>query len=321
MSILALVHPSDLLGKELRQALDQRRDLWREIRLLSDDEDETGTLTEVAGAAALVERLDDGDLESVDCAIFCGPLASSRALLPRLATATTAIVLAPDAEPADGTAIVAGINLEHAVPGGVLLSPHPGAVGLAHLLAPLAPLAPRQAIATLLEPVSLTGGAALDEVLEQTRGILAFQSGWPKRVFGTQIAFNMLPSARSSGHLGALVEGLLGEQAPSLSVQSLQTGIFHGCSLSVHLTFEHDPGLEAIRERLRSHASLELVDDPGTLGPIRAAARDKVLVGRVTRAGGTPAAYWIWAVFDNLTVGGAQNTLAILEAISAQSVH
>lgn len=321
MTVVALVHPSDLLGKEVRQALGRRKELWREIRLLTDDDDEAGTLAEIAGAATFVQNLDDSDLSTVDCAIFCGGLATTRSLLPRLGAASTGIVLAHDAERADGQPIIAAVNLDQARRGEILLSPHPGVVGLASLLAPLMPLAPHQATATLIEPASVTGGVALDEVLAQTRGILAFQGEWPKDVFGTQMAFNLLPDPQTGANLGTLVEETLGEQAPACTVQRLRAGVFHGCCLSLCLEFGDDPGVDAIRDLLSAQPLIEVVEDPDDLGPIRAAARDEILVGRITRDHTSEARYWLWAVFDNLTVGGANNALAILEAVTASSVH
>jgi aspartate-semialdehyde dehydrogenase len=325
MTVVALVHPSDLLGTEVRKTLSRRKELWHEIRLLTNDDDEAGTLADVGGAATFVQRLEDSDLSTVDCAIFCGDLAATRALLPKLGPAGTAIVLARDAVRTDGRPIVAGVNLAQAQRGEVLLSPHPGAIGLATLLAPLATLAPRQAAATLIEPASLTSGAALDEVIEQTRAILAFQGDWPKDVFGSQMAFNMLPGTHQGEDLGLMVEEILGENAPACTVQRVLAGVFHACTMSVNIRFAADPGIDAIRELLESQPLIEMVDDPGDLGPIRAAARDEVLVGRIRRAhsseGHSESHYWLWAVFDNLTVGGANNAVSILEAVTATEVH
>ena len=55
MTVLAIVRPSGLLATELRDALDQYPEIAHEVRLMSDDDSEVGTLTEVAGAATLVE--------------------------------------------------------------------------------------------------------------------------------------------------------------------------------------------------------------------------------------------------------------------------
>ena len=57
----------------------------------------------------------------------------------------------------------------------------------------------------------------------------------------------------------------------------------------------------------------EAADRPKHLGPIEAAASDKVIFGTVRKddTGG----FWLWAVMDNLTRGGALNAVEIAEAV------
>ena len=50
LTTLAVVHPTTLLGKELREALEKSPELWDELRLLSTDATEVGTLTESRGS-------------------------------------------------------------------------------------------------------------------------------------------------------------------------------------------------------------------------------------------------------------------------------
>ncbi|HZI63277.1 MAG TPA: Asd/ArgC dimerization domain-containing protein, partial [Thermoanaerobaculia bacterium] len=251
-------------------------------------------------------------LEGVDLAFFCGDIEGNRPLLDRLPSETTAIVLSPDATRGDGVPVVAGINLDEATVGQVLISPHPGAVALAHLLFPLQPLGLESAVATLVQPVSMREEPALHELFEQTRRILSFSDQRPG-MFGKQLAFNLLPAAAAANLTGEL-SGLVGGEL-ELAVQVVQGGVFHGFALSVYTRFGGDPGLAAVREALRRHPHLELVRRPELLGPIDAAGKDAVLVGLIEpeprRAGG----YWLWAVMDNLTRGGALNALEIAAAV------
>ena len=314
MSTLALVHPSGLLGIELRESLDRRRDLWQELRLLSDDPDEIGNLTEVRGAAAMVSPIEDDSFEGVDVAFFCAGMDPSRAVLERLPPATAGVLLALDAGPDHGHPIVAGVNLETATRDRVLLSPHPGAILLAHLLHPLARFRPRRATATLLQPVSVFGKEGLDEVFEQTRGILSFDPAQRREIFPYQLAFNMTASepvaAQIEDHLGIVLQ-----RDVDVSTQIIQTAVFHGYGVSLHLELEDDPDPEEIREILGEHPCNDLADEPRILGPINAAGRSEVLVGAVEADVGRRGACWIWAVMDNLTCGGALNAIQILEAI------
>ncbi|MCP4659478.1 MAG: hypothetical protein GY856_29070 [bacterium] len=320
MSILALIHPTGLSGIELRESLELRRDLWQEMLLLTTTEEELGTLTEVRGAAAMVTAIEENSFDGVDVAFFCGGMAESRPVLEALPSATAGIMLAPDAEPEDGHPIVAGVNLETATRDQILISPHPGTVVLAHLLYPLLPFGPRRATATLLQPVSVHGKAGLDELFEQTRSILTFDPKKPHDVFAAQVAFNVTPAGPAPEHLGDQLRTVLKTDL-GLSVQTMQAGIFHGCGVSLHVRLDDDPGAEECGRALADHLFNEIVEDPELLGPIDAAGRAEVLVGEVRPDPGQRGGYWIWAVMDNLTCGGALNAIQILEAVGRQVTH
>ena len=162
MSNLAILHPTNLVGNELRESLEQRRNLWHELRLFSTLAEEVGTVTEVRGEAAFIQPLEEGGLNEIDVAFFCGPIAHNRAALAELPPAATAIVLSPDAGPEDGQPIVAQVNAHAIDPLEPILSPHSGVVALAHLLRPLLLFRPMSASATLLQPVSIYGTEGLE---------------------------------------------------------------------------------------------------------------------------------------------------------------
>lgn len=313
MSILAIVHPSGLLAKELQGALDQDRGPWEAIRLLSTDEKEVGTLTEVRRAAAMVQRYEEGSLDAVDLVFFCGALERNRAALAKVGAGATAVLLSFDAAAGDGRPLVAGVNLDSTVRGQTLLSPHPGAILLAHLLHPLRGFGLEQAVATLVQPASMFDTAGLDELFDQTRRIVAITEKQPPTVFPRQLAFNLFRGAEPADHLAGLVRAVLGAELP-VAVQVLQGSVFHCFSASLFVRFAEDPGEPAVRDALAAHPTIELSADGGLIGPIDAPASNRLLVGSVHRDPVQPAGYWLWAVMDNLTVGGADNAVAIAHA-------
>jgi aspartate-semialdehyde dehydrogenase len=312
MSRAAVLHPAGLLGKELLEALAARPALWSDVRLLSDDPEEIGALTEAAGGAALVQPWQPGALEGVDAAFFCGPVAATRRLLPERPPGVTAIILSPDATPEDGRPVVAGVGPAGGR-GEVLLSPHPAVVLLAHLLWPLRAAGVEEAVATLVQPASMRGEPGLDEMFAQTREILAMTARSPTPVFGHQMAFNLLPHPGPLEPLAAELRAVLGGE-PQVSFNLVQGGIFHSVSASVYLRCASDPGVKAIRRALGEHPVIELSDDPKHLGPIEVPGSDKVVVGALRKETGGPGGYWLWAVMDNLTRGGALNAVEIAEA-------
>jgi aspartate-semialdehyde dehydrogenase len=310
----AIVHPTNLLGKELKETLENRPEVAGDLLLLSSRDDEIGTLTEVAGAAALVGRYEPEKLKGVPVAFLCGTMADNRPLLPTLPPETTAVILSYDATVEDGFPVVAGVNTAAARGRRVLLSPHPGVVLLAHLLEALRGLSPEQAAATLIQPASMRDEAGLEELFEQTRQIVAMTRRTATPVFGAQLSFNVLPTPLPAdpvaAQLGAVVAGL-----PPAALQILQGGIFHSVSASLWVRCAGDPSAQAVRKALGGHPHLEAADKPRHLGPIDAAASDKILFGSVRKdeaAGGL----WLWAVMDNLTRGGALNAIEVAEAVA-----
>ncbi|HXT51227.1 MAG TPA: Asd/ArgC dimerization domain-containing protein [Thermoanaerobaculia bacterium] len=310
MKVAAILNPVGLLAKELREQLGNRPDLVRELRLLTTVEEEVGTLTESAGAAALVQRFSADDLDGVDVLFLCGPAAESRKALADLPARTPAILMSLDATPDDAPPVVAGINLDESIAGNVL-SPHPAAILLAHLLHPLREHGLQRAEATLLQPVSIFPAEALDQLFEQARSLLTFQPvvdspHWPR-----QLAFNVVATESTADNVRAEVEAVLGSDV-AISAQILQAGIFHGFAASVHLAFDPDPGATTLRDAYTNRPFIRWADeDP--LGPLDAASTDDVLLGHLRPDG--PGSYWLWSVMDNLTRGGATNAVAIAEAL------
>jgi aspartate-semialdehyde dehydrogenase len=314
LSAIVIVHPSGLLGKELRETLENRPEFGFDLRLLSTRDDEIGTLTEIAGAAALVGRYEPESLQGARVVFFCGSMEDNRPILKDLPPETTGIVLSFDATVDDGFPAVAGVNTDAARGHRVLVSPHPAVVLLAHLLHPLRGLDPEEAVATVIQPVSMRDDAGLEELFEQTRQIIAMTRRSPTPVFGAQLSFNVLPTPLSPDPLAAQLQAVLGGPPP-VALQILQGAVFHSVSASLYVRFASQPLPSAVRKALSVSPLLEVADKPKHLGPIDAAASDKVIYGNVRKdeAGG---GLWLWAVMDNLTRGGALNAIEIAAEVA-----
>lgn len=312
MSAIAILHPSNLLGKELQQTIENRARQWQDIRLLSTRDDEVGNLTDVAGAAAMVAHYEPESLHGISTVYFCGPIAANRPVFEGLPSGTTGVVLSPDATLDDGPPVVAGVNSEAARPGQVLVSPHPVVVMLAHLLHPLRDLDPQSMVATVIQPASIFGDPGIEELFEQTREIVAMVQRRPTPIFGSQLAFNLLPTTADALPVSETLQNVLGE-LPPVALQVVQGGIFHSLSVSLYVRFAGNVGIQAVRKALATHPYLEISDRPRHLGPIDAAASEKVIYSTVRKD--SLGGFWIWAVMDNLTRGGALNAVEIVEAI------
>ena len=315
MTVLAVVEPNTLKGTELRQELRQHRELWSEVRLLSrESDDETATLSELDGAA-LVQPLSAEALAGVHLSFICGDYDEASPPWALAGDGSTTVLVSPERSPPGGIPVVSGVNPEAAVAGGLLVSPHPAVVLLALLLDPLRSLGIAEAAAWLVQPATMRGRRGMDELMAQTRALLVFSDERPTDVFGQQLTFNLLPTGEATEPLADEVAGLLGA-AVTPAIEIVQGAVFHSFTASVLVGFETDPGSEAIEAALDAQPLLEPHDPkaPPGPGPIAAAGRNKVLLGPVAPVSGQPGRYWLRAVMDNLTRGGAVNALEIAAA-------
>lgn len=313
MSGIAIVHPLSLVGKELRERLEARPDLASEIHLFTSDEDEVGTVTEVAGGAGFVNRLSDDALEEVALTFFCGDAAKDRPAFARLSAEGRAIVLSSGAGLDDGFPAVAGLNERSWSGRRRLLNPAPAAMLLARVIDALRPAGLRRGVAMVVLPVSDFGQRGLDTLYEETRALLTFSGAAKPKLFPAQIAFNLLPSLTSGEEIERQVAVMLGEEGPRLSAQAVQAGVFHAVSASIALEFDGDQPEAEVRQRLAQLSEFSLVKNPKRLGPVDAAGEEKILIGDIRDAGG--GRVWIWAAMDNLTTGGAINAVRVAEAV------
>jgi aspartate-semialdehyde dehydrogenase len=328
VSRIGILEPGGLLGKELREQLESRPELATELRLMTQRAEEVGTLTEIAGAAAMVQPFVPEDLETLDLLFLCEPREAELGVLERLPASLATIVVSPTVTIPGGRPVIAGDGDAEVERGVVLVSPHAAVVGLAHLLRPLLALGLQDAVATLLLPASIYDQDALEEVFEQTRALLEFKQPASGRRFSQQLAFNVLPGPpdeaviveQLAALLGAsLTPPPLGRGEPRLAVHTLQAGVFHGLSLSVFCQLGSDTSPEDVTAALSGREQVELAETPEAVGPVAAATGETILVGEIRSAVGRPGAFWLWAALDNLTRGGATNAIEIAAQLSVRS--
>jgi aspartate-semialdehyde dehydrogenase len=316
MTRIALFGTSTLLGEELKEGLSRRRDLWNDLRLLTFEPESMGKVADLDGAAALVSTIGPETLEGVDLVIVPGETAAGRDLAQEVPGDATVLVVAPDFPVAEGTPLVADVNLasgellDGSLDSRFLVSPHPAVIGLSLLLSPLVELDLRHASGLLMQPSSIKGQEGLDELLEQSRRILNFQPDPPMDVWGHQLAYNLLPAPRPVTGLECDLSRVLGAEVPA-AIHVAQASVFHGCTLALQVELGKKVEIGDLTATLAGAPHLTPTEER-SLGPIDAAGRDDIQVAVHGEAG----SYWLWAVFDNLTRGGAVNAIAIVEALS-----
>jgi aspartate-semialdehyde dehydrogenase len=311
----AIVGASTLLGREIAEQLNDAAGVAWDITLL-DGEDTIGQLTMAADEAAVIQPLAPGAFERMDIVFFAGDEASARTHWREAQAAGAGVVdltgaLADEA----GAAVVAPAvgAAPFDLTTSVVVSAHAASVMLGLIAARLKRFDVRRLVATVLEPASEQGKAGLDELHQQTVGLLSFQAV-PKDVFDTQIGFN-LTAALGADAKASLVNAArrIGKDFSAiaggceLALQVVQAPVFNGYTASVFLSLAEAVMEQDVREALHGGLVDALMADPGPNNltasgqkQVLAAARQDAVV-----AGG----FWVWIAADNLILA-AQNAVA-----------
>lgn len=332
--VISIIGAESLLGRELVDVLSTAKLPAQVKRVSSVEHEEThsGILTEQEGEAVFLASLTAGELIGSRALLLAGSASSSAKVAeivksdekpPVLVDLTgalednpTARLLAPMAGPSPASA-----------PAPIYVIAHPAAIAMALFLKTLAKLGDiRQAVVVIFEPVSERGKKGLDELRQQTVGLLSFQK-LKTDVFDTQVSFNMLPqygsdAARSLEDVEGTVERHLATllssdpKIPMPSLKVVHAPVFHGHSFSVWVEFENRPADKALAAAFKS-AGFDLrgkdEEPPSNVG---VAGHSGVAIGGITADRNDPRACWFWLAADNLRIS-ADNAAEVVRGILA----
>jgi aspartate-semialdehyde dehydrogenase len=178
----------------------------------------------------------------------------------------------------------------------------------------------RFAAATVLEPASEFGRAAMDELHQQTVSLLSFQS-LPRSVYDAQAAYNLLGGmgesatvnlpaveARIRRHYEALTAG----RGPALAVQVIHAPVFHGYTFSIAVELERAVEIATLEEALTGEHVDLVLEDTDSPSNLAATGQNDVLVRLrpepLGRNSNLASRLWLWAAADNLRLN-AQNAV------------
>lgn len=335
---VAIVGASSLLGRELRAVMRERHfPISRLIELeaggTADAEPELPVL-DIEKDEAAEFLASQASISGIDLAFVAAPADPAQALL---ASGLPPLVIDLDgglAEPEHEAPHVAflGSGTESGVKTGaptgsstsatrVVAAAHPVTMILSALLLRLGSKAEiTTAVAQVLSPASQLGPRGIEELQKQTVNLLSFQK-IPRAIFGSQLAFNLLPRLAGSGSeplesLEKRVRGeldrLLAGRAPLPALRLLQTSVFYsmGVSLYVETAQPLAPakaaqalGGKPIRvSRASEHAPTQ----------VEATGSAEILVDSIASDASRPNGLWIWAAADNLRLAAA-NAVDIAE--------
>jgi aspartate-semialdehyde dehydrogenase len=323
---IALVGGETMLGREIREMLSESS-LGAQVRLVAEEAEAAGTLTEIDGAAAFLERFDPDDIKNAAAIVLAGsPESYSQTTAGH--TAGVIVDLTYAAEDAPGARVRAPM-VEHDGHEPDLTGPqviaHPAAIAITLLLERLERAHPiARSVIHAFAPASERGTPGVDELQQQTVALLSLQQ-MPKKVFDAQLSFNMLAQLgedaaqslleteeRIERHLATLLDHADAPPMPSLRL--VQAPVFHGYSFSLWVEFEDAPTAAEVEDAL-SGESIDVRsenEEPPTNAGV--AGLSGITAGVIAPDRNQSNAMWIWMVADNLRLA-AENAILVLREI------
>ncbi len=330
----AVVGASSLLGKELAEELSKATAVVWDLTLL-DAEEAGGQMTAAGEEAMVIQPISAEAFSGIDVAFFAGEAATTLAFWKNAHEAGASIVDLTGALEGQPQVLVRAAGMKGGTAANLatvaLVPAHPVAVMLGMLQARLQAFGLTRMAATVMRPASECGSAGVEELHQQTVGLLAFKP-LKKDVYDTQVAFNLVSSlgeaakvsletVRATIHrqLGSLLGG---EGADRIVLQLIEAPVFHGYTASVFLEFGSGVEAETVRAALHGEG-LDVVEEPSPSNE-SAAGKDEVVVSVSAAASREGSCLWVWMAADNLRIA-ATNAVACATELAplrpADGVH
>jgi aspartate-semialdehyde dehydrogenase len=333
---VAVLGASGAVGQEMIATLERRRFPVAELRLLASERS-AGRTTVFAGQRLTVTAVDAKSFEGVDIALFSAGGDVSKKWAPVAASKGALVIDNTSAfrMEADVPLVVPEVNagaLAQRPSRGIIANPNCSTIQMVHVLKPLhdAFRLKRVVVATY-QSVSGKGTRAINEMLEQTSGLLHGEEDVTIEQFPHRIAFNCLPHIDSFTDNGYTKEEMkmVNEtrkilEAPDVQVSAtcVRVPVTRGHSEAVNAEFEKKVTPAQARELLAAFPGVVVIDDPANCNypmPIYAEDREPTFVGRIRQDISNPAGTSLdmWIVADNLWKGAALNAVQIAEWLVA----
>ena len=328
---VAILGATGAVGKESLEILEERKFPLEKLRLFASKRS-AGEVMTCQGKEWTVEELtESSSFEGVDFAFISATDQISKDYGPKLGAAGIVVIDDSAVFRMDPQVplVVPEVNAAalRSLPKGIVSIPNCTTTPLVMALKPLQDaVGVKRVVVTTFQSVSGTGAAAMGELMNQTRDLMAFRDV-KAEVYPYQIAFNLLP------HIGSFNDG--GEcseevkivretqkilDAPTLRVTSTTVRVpvlrCHSESINVELAKPLSPN--DARAALAAMPGVIVYDDPKKKlypMPLDATGKDEVYVGRIREDVSVTNGLNLWVVSDNLRKGAALNAVQIAECL------
>lgn len=328
---VAILGATGAVGKESLEILEERNFPLAALRLFASKRS-AGEVMTCQGKEWTVEELtESSSFTGVDFAFISATDAISKEYGPRLGAAGVVVIDDSGVFRMDPQVplVVPEVNAAalQSLPRGIVSIPNCTTTPLVMALKPLHDaVGVKRVVVTTFQSVSGTGAAAMDELMDQTRALMAFRDV-KAEVYPYQIAFNLLP------HIGSFSEGgdcseeikIVREtrkilDAPQLRVTSttVRVPVLRCHSESINVELEKPLSPNDARAALAAMPGVLVYDDPLKKlypMPLDATGKDEVYVGRIREDASVTNGLNLWVVSDNLRKGAALNTVQIAECL------
>lgn len=328
---VAILGATGAVGKESLEILEERNFPLAALRLFASKRS-AGEVMTCQGKEWTVEELSDSSsFTGVDFAFISATDTISKEYGPRLGAAGVVVIDDSGVFRMDPQVplVVPEVNAAalHALPRGIVSIPNCTTTPLVMALKPLHDaVGIKRVVVTTFQSVSGTGAAAMDELMDQTRALMAFRDV-KAEVYPYQIAFNLLPHIGSFSESGECSEEvkIVREtrkilDAPNLRVTSttVRVPVLRCHSESINVELEKPLSPNDARAALAAMPGVLVYDDPLKKlypMPLDATGKDDVYVGRIREDASVTNGLNLWVVSDNLRKGAALNAVQIAECL------
>ncbi|UVT14989.1 MAG: aspartate-semialdehyde dehydrogenase [Nitrospira sp.] len=329
--IVAILGATGAVGKETLDILEERKFPLAGLRLFSSKRS-AGEVMTCQGKEWTVEELtESSSFDEVDLAFISATDAISQEYGQRLGAAGIAVIDDSAVFRMDDQVplVVPEVNAAalRSMPRGIVSIPNCTTTPLVMALKPLHDaVGVKRVVVTTFQSVSGTGAAAMDELMDQTKDLLAFRDVTTK-VYPYQIAFNLLP------HIGSFNEGgdcseevkiaketrkILGAPNLRVTATTVRVPVLRCHSEAINVELERPLNSNEARAALAAMPGVIVYDDPVKKlypMPLDATGKDEVYIGRVREDESITNGLNLWVVSDNLRKGAALNAIQIAECL------
>jgi len=336
---VAIVGATGAVGQEFLRVLEQRSFPIGRLKLLASARS-AGKTAAFGGKTYTIEELTEQSFADVDLALFSAGGSISKKFAPIAVEAGAVVVdnssafrmdegvplIVPEVNPqAIGDITIAGKP-------GIIANPNCSTIIMLVAVTPLyRAVGVKRMVVSTYQAASGAGAAAMDELEQQTRQVLAGESP-TCNIFSQQYAFNLFSHNSDIGEHGYNTEEMkmvhethkIWEQSSdarsAITATCVRVPVMRAHAESINLTFHNPLSETEARDILSNAPGVSLIDDrAGNCfpTPLEASNRDDVFVGRIRSDISQPsnAGLDMFACGDQIRKGAALNAVQIAELL------